>query len=269
MKQKERVTELLGKTEEIFKSGEICRHAAKVLIRRIGGDTGRPFDRWSFHNQILCILQGSEDARGYRQWEQVNRHVKKGAKAIGILAPRLKTAEDEQTKEKKSVLVGFLSIPVFRIEDTEGEPLPDYSPAELPPLADVAAKCGITVYYEAERKHQDAAGWYHPLTNEVRLFTHDHCTFWHELSHAIHYRLKLGQDRTPEERECVAEVSARIIAEAYGMTEQIEQAKSYVFSHSGSDTYRTFVRMTGDIQKVLDEIFGLAESKPEATPVAA
>ncbi len=39
-------------------------------------------------NQLLCILAGSTDARDFRQWEDVGRNVKKGARCVRILTPR-------------------------------------------------------------------------------------------------------------------------------------------------------------------------------------
>ena len=53
----------------------------------------------------------------------MNRYVKKGAKAFHIFVPYIKAVEDEETGEETQVLKGFLSKPVFRYEDTEGEPL--------------------------------------------------------------------------------------------------------------------------------------------------
>src|SRR4051794_40846156 len=41
---------------------------------------------WSLCNQLLVLLAGTADARGYRQWQEGGRHVKKGAKSIRILA---------------------------------------------------------------------------------------------------------------------------------------------------------------------------------------
>ena len=50
--------------------------------------------------------------------------MKKGAKAFYILAPRL-VKKDNSDEEKEALLVGFLTVPVFREEDTEGTAL-DY-----------------------------------------------------------------------------------------------------------------------------------------------
>jgi hypothetical protein len=65
----------------------------------------------------------TKDARGIRQWNKVNRYVKKGSKGFYILVPNIKKIEDEEAGEERKVLVGFLARPVFRYEDTDGEPL--------------------------------------------------------------------------------------------------------------------------------------------------
>ena len=46
-----------------------------------------PSTHWSLGNRLLMVLQGTEDARGYRQWAQVERHPIKGARAFYIWAP--------------------------------------------------------------------------------------------------------------------------------------------------------------------------------------
>ncbi len=71
---------------------------AQVFIRR----KDRPHCRnWSWGNQLLVILNGFTDARGFRQWEQVGRKVKKGEKAFYILGPMMKKVQNEETGEEK------------------------------------------------------------------------------------------------------------------------------------------------------------------------
>ena len=38
-----------------------------------------PAARWSLLNRILMNLSGTNDARGFRQWQEVERHVKRGS----------------------------------------------------------------------------------------------------------------------------------------------------------------------------------------------
>src|SRR5574340_618277 len=66
-----------------------------------------PSDKWSFLNRILMYLNNTEDARGFKQWKQVGRYVKKGSKAFYILAPMFKKVIEEKTLEEKQILSGF------------------------------------------------------------------------------------------------------------------------------------------------------------------
>ena len=93
-----------------------------------------PCRKWSPHNRFIVAINGTGDARGYNQWKEVDRFVKKGSKAMHILVPRFKKVDEENTGEEDSVLIGFLAAPVFRIEDTDGEPLPECEPPQIPRL---------------------------------------------------------------------------------------------------------------------------------------
>ena len=79
---------------EAFRTGEVETAIAKNMIPRHPDDV-RPCDAWSLSNRVMCWLSGTADARGYRQWKQMGRHVKKGCKAVYILAPNLKTFTEE------------------------------------------------------------------------------------------------------------------------------------------------------------------------------
>src|SRR5215813_5207722 len=117
---------------------------AQVFIRRKGHPHCR---KWSWGNQLLVVLHGFTDARGFRQWEQVGRKVKKGERAFYILGPVSKKLVDEDTGEERTIIVGFREIPVFGLEQTEGRPVADNDPdterwVESLPLLDVAKRWG-------------------------------------------------------------------------------------------------------------------------------
>src|SRR5690606_15517582 len=129
------------------------------------------------------------------------------------------TEVDEETGEevRRSILVGFRSIPVFAVEDTEGEPLPevDYRPKDLPPLMEVAERLGVTVDY-APKPEGGAWGWFDPTTQRIVLYTHDVKTFFHELAHAAHAKIEPlvpGQD---PRQEIIAETVALVLCRLYG-----------------------------------------------------
>jgi hypothetical protein len=77
---------------------ELPAPLAQVFIRR--GDNV-PCRAWSWRNQLLAALHGHADARGFRQWELVGRHVRKGDKAFYILSPCVKVVTDENTGEEQ------------------------------------------------------------------------------------------------------------------------------------------------------------------------
>lgn len=207
--------EQLRKIVECFSSTEMPGYLAKSYLE----STGRPSDRWSWGNRVLMLLHKTHDARGIRQWNEVGRHIKKGAKAIYILGPRNVTVEvknDDGDAEKQCRLVGFRGIPVFRMEDTEGPAVKTVlnEPRELPPLAEVAERWGVTVRYDPT-DHGEYGSFSRP-ESEIRLCTDDKGTFWHELAHAGHARietLKGGQD---PEQEAIAQLTACVLGRLYG-----------------------------------------------------
>ena len=67
-----------------------------------------PSAKWSLLNRTIMFLAGTQDARGFKQWQQVNRYVKKGSKAFHILVPYIKKVEDEENGEETQVLKGFI-----------------------------------------------------------------------------------------------------------------------------------------------------------------
>lgn len=187
MKVREVLSQILNK----FESGEI----PEAIAYSVYPPMDVPSNKWSFLNRMLMYWSGTNDARGYRQWQEAGRQVKKGSKAIYILAPRVKKIKNEETEDY--YLIGFLSIPVFRAEDTEGEPL-EYERNELPefPLMDRAKEWGLSVVSTTGGK--GFYGTYNQTEGKIELATKEESVFFHELSHHAHKlilgELKPGQD---------------------------------------------------------------------------
>jgi hypothetical protein len=134
-----------------------------------------PAYKWTRKNRTLAFLQGTGDARGFNQWKEVGRYVKKRAKSIYILGPIIRKSKNVQvetdTYGNKIVVddtecVGFFGIPVFRMEDTDGDPL-EYSPLDTGslPLADVAKKWGLDVI--SGSFNGEYYGYYSPDKKEI------------------------------------------------------------------------------------------------------
>ncbi len=200
---------------EIFKRGDFPEKIALSIIRRHEGDT-IPADDWSLGNRALMLAQGTTDARGYKQWLEVNRFVKKGSRAIYILAPLTRKIKEKDkvtgAEEEKVIITGFRPIPVFPVEATDGEPLPnfDYVPKTFPPFFDVAEKLNIKVEYRPMMGNY--YGKFSTRGNQIQLCSQEAIVYYHELSHAIHHQFLVDlRVFDPDKAEVVAEFSAVVL----------------------------------------------------------
>ena len=202
-----RIQETLNRILEVFKSGDI----PKAISFAAFPPFNVPASKWSFLNNIILWANKTNDARGYRQWLEVGRHVKKGSQAIYILAPRIKKDEEDET------LIGFLGIPVFKVEDTEGEPLNYEQAVPNFPLMDRAKEWGLNV--SAVEGNSRFWGAYNGT--DIKLATADEIVFFHELSHHAHKLIKgeltPGQDW---KQEIVAELSAEALCHLVGIKKE-------------------------------------------------
>lgn len=217
-----------------------------------------PSSKWSLLNQLLMVFSGTSDARGYQQWKQVNRYVKKNSKSIFILVPWLKTDKEDNEVSK---LIGFMAKPVFRVEDTDGEPL-DYQSIKIPdlPLMDRAKEWGISI--KAVGGSMEYNGYYLPKQKEIHLASPEERTFYHELSHVAHEKvlgsLKTGQHPT---QEIVAELSAQVLCRLVGKTMDSQTGNSYRYiegyaSIIDCSAYKACLKLLSEVEKVLNLILG-------------
>lgn len=274
--RKQRADEALQQFLSLLESGRFPDVVARSAVLTRASDA--PSAKWSAGNQAIMLAHGTMDARGYRQWQEVGRQVKKGAKAFHILRPntRVITEVDEETGEevKKTVVTGFAFTPVFRIEDTEGEPLPEYDPPTLPPLVEVAEEFGVDVKYAPQAGPW--YGYYQPGAETIVLCTHNERVFFHELAHAAHYRLT-DNAVTPESckvrKEIVAETAAAALCRLYGYEYgRIHADYLAHYAESGGDTQKTLreiMRYIGEVRAVLDLILDTAERIAERKGEAA
>lgn len=251
----DQVAAICDKLLVTFESGELPPAVARTVIARCSEDN-KPCNQWSFGNQLLMIISGTEDARGFRQWQNVKRNVKKGAKAIYILAPittkvtRINNdpATDADIQEEISIVKGFKAVPVFRVEDTEGEPLPDfnYVPLELPPLFDVAQHFGAVKYYPYNNRELGSCS----IGGNITLYSKDVDVFFHELGHQVHGTIKSLQSGQHIEQEIVAEMVACVLCELYGYQGYLWQGWEYMKSYTDKEPKKTLKA----IMEVLNEV---------------
>jgi len=251
---KPKVKDTLNKIIERFKSGDIPEAVAYSMFPF----PDVPSAKWSITNRTLMFLTGTMDARGIRQWNAVNRYVKRGTKAFYILVPYLKQIEDD-LGEQRHTLMGFGVSPVFRVEDTEGEPFV-YENIEVPdfPLMIRANEWSIDV--KAIPGNYKYFGYYSPGRKEIAIATSSECVFFHELAHCAHHIIKgellTGQDPL---QEIVAELSAQALALMVGKSAEDTTGNGYRYiekyaQEADMKVHTACLKVMSETEKVLNLI---------------
>jgi hypothetical protein len=206
------------------------------------------FHDYSFRNSILIRRQCPEATRvaGYRAWQELDRQVQSGEQAIWIRAPiRAKVCpscgdsvqrhgdctEETPRDEWPQNVVGFRSVAVFDISQTEGEPLPELereAHGQVEWLVDalhlVADDCGIPVRVidESEWPHGSAWGVYGTADERIEIRSRENTadlarTFLHELAHArLHPEMPVDSEQAAA-FELDAEATAAIVGRHFGL----------------------------------------------------
>ena len=261
----EKVQNVLDKILASFESGDVPEALSIAVLPRLDV----PSSKWSISNRLILFFSGTSDARGFRQWMEAGRWPKKGSKAIYILSPTHRKKMDKETDEEKFILTGFLPVPVFAYEQTEGEPIErsELEPKQLPALHEVASKWGIAVSYESCQG--DSYGYFSPGRKEIVLATHEEGVFFHELAHAAHEKAKGSlKGKQDWKQEIVAELCSAVLAHLYGR--KINDGHSYQYirhyaEKAQKDVYRACLSVIADVGKCLELITTAAQEDQAGT----
>jgi hypothetical protein len=237
---KELISDAIAKLTELLKAGQ-----SEALTRYLQA-MGR-FHKYSFGNQLLIWTQcpDASHVAGFNAWKDHNRFVKKGSKAIRILAPMVGKKKDEATSEDKSFVFGFRSVCVFDLSQTEGEEIPEFASASgdcgdaYQSLRSFCASNDIAIIDDAE-DIAPAMGMSYggtiklaPCDNRAELFS----TLTHEVAHELMHKGELRKGTTKESRELEAEAVAFIVGSAVGLDMNTSSA-DYIRLYSGdADTF--------------------------------
>jgi len=262
--KKNRIREAM---ETVLKALE--NNPKKVALAVFKGN-GKPSDAWSFFNRLIMLMNNTADARGFRQWRQAGRHVKKGAKAFYILAPIRKKVpvkirrEEERMNEKGETeiveigetihvdkLVGFKPVPVFRYEDTEGEPLKEENVSiEIPyEFNGIIEELGLKIKTTAFR---NCYGRYCIGSKIIEVASPELIVFLHELAHAVDDHLHSIQGGQIPMQEVVAEFSAAVIAYLMGYKIPLGNVKEYIESYGFTELFKAFARVERIVSFVVE-----------------
>lgn len=271
----------------VFRSGTLPAALAPVFIHR---RDAVPCRAWSWSNQLLTALAGHSDARGFRQWLDAGRAVRKGERAFQILGPiTIKRCErDSETGEKheRMALVGFKSIPVFGLDQTDvvdaekwasankGAAESERFTASLPVVSVARAwNLSVETYNGADNR---ALGYYRH-GKAIALGVKNLATWAHELVHAADDRciggLKSGQHL---DQEIVAELGGAVLLTVlgYGAESDLGGAWAYIAGYCQRENkapiavcQRLLERICNAVALILDTAETL-KHETEAAPAA-
>jgi hypothetical protein len=256
---------------EAFKQPDQIPHAlAPIFIRR---KDDIPCRRWSWHNQLIIALHGTNDARGIKQWNATGRKIVPGSKAVWILAPCLKTitkkTDDTDEEHKLNVLFGFRSIPVFSVESTEGEQLSTQDENQENwirqlPLIEVAEEWGIRVGTYTHAGNAPLGYYQQGIGSEaIMLGVANIATWSHEMIHAADQRLG-GLKEAKWHREVVAELGGATLLECIGLSHDADLGGAYQYiqayaASANKDVVRACIEVLDQVCRCVCLILDTAE----------
>ena len=250
------------------------------------------FHTYSLSNAFLIYAQKPDATQvaGFNDWKHKHgRVVRRGERAIWILAPitRMTEVEVEPGRtERVDKVVGFRSVPVFDVSQTEGPPLPERPTIDAGELGDTVPDGMVeelTTFVESKGfsisrgETGDAGGWTDFTTRSVvisakatdaeaaRTLAHEaaHIALDHG-SRASAYHMRPGGERPSMEVE--AESVAYVLGRQYGMDTIGAKSFEYIDSWAQGDAEKvkaTANAVVAGVKTVLDGIKA-ARSRKEA-----
>ncbi|MEQ6359520.1 ArdC family protein [Thermoanaerobacter thermohydrosulfuricus] len=262
-KVKELYDKLLQGVQEVFSSEKY----AEFL------EFSKNFRNYSFENTVLIFAQKPDATyvAGYKTWEKLGRHVKKGEKGIAIFAPLVKKEKivNEETGEEEEItkLNGFRIVYVFDISQTEGKDIPSLvSYLETNTAEDLFQKLlklsPVPVRYDNLPPLQN--GYYSIDRKEIVLSSKikgDQLTktLLHEIVHSIveDDTIKSNEDR--RRAEIIAESVTYIVANHFGL-DTSNYSFGYVAGWSGDP--KRLIKWGSEIMRIANFIIDKISNIP-------
>ena len=225
---------------------------------------------YSFRNLFLIFAQCPEARMiaGYRKWQTIGRQVRKGERSIAILAPMIR--KDENTNKDK--VVGYRSVNVFDIGQTDGKDIPAMPEAKMilgdnKAILDARKACEAlaeSIGVEVEYKPLDGpCGVFLPQYAKILVDTslqpaHRLKTLVHELAHAM---LDHGTSDKPRHvLELEAESAAYIVCDSLGLdTGDYSFAYLAGWAEKAEEVITAADRACKLADKIMDKITPVAE----------
>ncbi|ADQ13571.1 ArdC-like ssDNA-binding domain-containing protein [Halanaerobium hydrogeniformans] len=263
IKTKELLSRLNQKIDSVQNSDEF-----KKILKTLS-----KFHNYSYQNSILIRQQNPEATlvAGFKQWQNnFDRHVKKGEKAIAILAPftyKKTVTEEKEVKggikevEKEVKRMYFRPVYVFDVSQTEGKPLPriditvkDSNDKLLLPLKKFLQSKEISLEIKELKRGLKGYSKGGKIVVDKKLNdTEKAGVIVHETAHELLHDKGSRKKMSKEIKEMEAEAAAFIVMEHYGV--EIKSDKYLALYKKSYDLNQSLKR----ISKIASEIIGFLD----------
>jgi len=198
---------------------------------------------------------------GFQSWKKLGRHVKKGEKGLGIVAPlvRRKPESDNILKEAYDLRFAFRVAHVFDVSQTEGKELPSIAIPTGDPhpclarLEQLIVENGSTVSYQPMRDGVYGSTFGKKIVVSESLDDVERLmTLAHEYAHVLMHSTKDARRKSSKLiRETEAEAVACIVGFALGI-DSVQASADYIQLHDGNS--KLFTERMNRIQQTATQI---------------
>ena len=247
------------------------------------------FHTYSLNNACLIYWQKPDATQvaGFNDWKHKHgRVVRRGERAIWILAPVTRKVDVENERgdtESATRVVGFRSVPVFDVSQTDGPPLPERPRIDAGELADVVPEGMVDELssfvtsqgFSISRADTGDAGGWTDFTNKKVVISDKATdagaarTLAHEAAHialdhgsrAFGYHTRPGGERPTMEVE--AESVAYVLGRHYGMDTIGAKSFEYIDSWAQGDTEKVKATANAVVAWVKTVLDGINAARPK------
>ncbi|MCZ6654479.1 MAG: ArdC-like ssDNA-binding domain-containing protein [Planctomycetota bacterium] len=261
--------EQLAKAVDDVRASELFRQYLDVQAR---------FHKYSWHNTMMILSQkpDAERVAGFKTWQTMRRHVRKGERGIMIFAPRpwKHTDTDDSGNDTERQGVSFRPVHVFDVSQTDGEPLPEVEVPDVETAADtllaslerVATKRGIAINYTALD-----AGFYGVSKGGTIDLATGHATgqqaktLAHELAHEAMHKQNRPDGLTRTVAELEAESVAYVVASHFGLDVEVRASRYIALWDGDAKALReSLERIASTARDIIDDVESLDSRKAVA-----
>ncbi len=241
------------------------------------------FHRYSVGNAILIQLQRSDATHvaGFRAWERLGRHVKKGEHGIAIMAPivyRRRARPDDSDKNKdadEETVSTFKVAYVFDISQTEGKPLPEFARAKGDPgaylerLERFILDRGIKLERRESLRMAEGVSVGGTILLKVCLApAEEFSVLVHEFAHELLHRDTANRPKERTVREAEAEAVAYVVCQGIGL-DASTASSDYIQLYDGNKktlmaSLERIQRTAGEILEAVTAEGGNSEDTPDS-----